>query len=98
MMTTRMETDELPGSRGILKWQQDPLWSVECQFLEALPTTEYTPSGMQSCGKNSIGFVWWEGAKCKKINKISVCLNHFLALYDAGGDPVAAGMFVPKRK
>ena len=89
----QLETDERPGTKGTLKWRQDPLWSVECQFLEALPVTAYTPSGIQGCGENSIGFVWWEEDENGKMrDAISICLNHFLILYDGDGDREVAGM------
>ena len=89
MRETILETDELAGSKGSMSWHQDPTWSTQCVFVEALPVTPYTPSGCEVCGEATIGFVWWGDFDAEK--SISVCLNHFLMLYDADGDWKAAG-------
>lgn len=78
---TQFQDDDHPGSKGSMKWHQDPTWSVACEFLLEEPETPYTPSGYMECGEHSIGYVWWvEG------QSIAVCLNHFLELYDVAGD------------
>ena len=91
MSETTLEDNENPGQRGTMKWHQDPLWSTRCRFIEALPKTTYTPSGMQSCDEDTIGFVWWEEDEGVAVNTIGVCLNHFLVLYDCDGYWEAAG-------